>query len=375
MAILIFILAISLLVIVHELGHFLVACWRGVRVEEFGFGYPPKLIKLFTWRGTKFTLNAIPFGGFVRMKGEDYDPSRLPAPQHAPSDAFYAKSAPSRLAVILAGPIANILFGMLAFSVVFGVVGIPKFLEDRPRIEAVAPGSPAEQAGIAADYEIVGFRLFDDFVETNTIDEVVDFVKVNQGREVTVLMVGPCVGFSCPEISTEKQLYLRPEAETPDKEGSMGVIFSDFFFEKGPWYKQIINGIAYGVQEALALGVIIVIAVADLFRDLLTSGTIPTGVAGPVGIVHQASRSNLLTRGWAPLAEFTGMLSINLGVMNLLPIPALDGGRVLFILLEKIVGKKRIQNIEGYVHYGGFLLLLSLIVLISFRDVVNIFQS
>ncbi len=373
MTILIFILIISFLVFIHELGHYLVARRHGVRVKEFGIGYPPRIKRLFTWKGTAFTINAIPFGGFVKLEGEDYDPQN-PPDKPSPT-AFYAKPPKSRIAIMVAGSLANILFGMAAFSMVFGVLGIPRFLEGRPRIEQVAPGSPAAEAGLTADQEILGFRLREEFVETPLIDDVVEFVDLNRGETVTVVTTGACQGYECPEIAHEAELTLRTESETPAGEGSMGVVFSDFFLEKGPWATRIWQGIVYGVREALALGVLIVVAVVDLFKQIFTAGTVPAGVAGPVGIVHQASQTSLLSRGWAPLLEFSGMLSINLGVMNLLPIPALDGGRVLFVMLEKIFGRKRIQAIEGYVHYGGFLLLLGLIILISFKDIWQIFQS
>lgn len=374
MAVIIFILLLSLLVIIHELGHFFVARWRGVAIEEFGFGYPPKLIKLFRWKGTDFTLNAIPFGGFVRLEGEEFDQSEKASKLKPPSTAFYTKSAFSRIAVIAAGPIANFLYGIVAFSIVFGIVGVPRSLEDRPRIEAVAPGSPAEMAGIQAEYEVVGFQLADELIATPKVADVVKFTQLNRGQSVTMLVSGPCTGLTCPETRAEKQLTIRSEAETPAGQGSIGLVFADFIFETGPWHLRLVRGIGYGVQEALTLGVIIITAVWGLLRDLILSGQVPTDVAGPVGIVHQASEYGLLSRGFLPMLEFSGMLSINLGIMNALPIPALDGGRILFVLLEKVIGKKRIQSIEGYAHYGGFILLIGLIILISVRDVAQIFR-
>jgi regulator of sigma E protease len=375
MTVLLFILILSLLVVVHELGHFLLARRAGVKVQEFGFGYPPLIKKLFTWRGTKFTLNAIPFGGFVRLEGEEFDPQLDPPTKQANPNAFYNKSALARIAVVAAGPLANILFAIVAFSFVFGVMGVPQSLDNRPRINEVAIDSPAQQAGLIAQTEIIGFRLFDDLILTPTTQEVVEFVQLNQGQEVGIIFTGPCAGLVCPETQTEESIYLRTEAETPAGEGAMGVIFADFFLQTGPWYIQLINGVWYGFKEAFTLGVLIVTAIIDLFRSLFAAGGLPVEIAGPVGIVHQASRSTILSRGWAPLVEFSGILSINLGIMNLLPIPALDGGRILFVLLEKIVGKRRIQNIEGYAHYAGFILLVGLIILVSLRDVANIFQT
>ncbi|OGJ37828.1 MAG: hypothetical protein A2383_01940 [Candidatus Pacebacteria bacterium RIFOXYB1_FULL_39_46] len=374
MTVLIFILILSLLVVIHELGHFLVARKQGVKVQEFGFGYPPRLKKLFIWQGAHFTLNAIPFGGFVKLEGEDVNPSENDA-QTANPKAFYAKSAWARTAIIFAGPLANILYAVLAFCIVFGIMGVPHFLNGRPRIETVAVNSPAEKAGLQAQSEIIGFKLFGDLVLTETTKAVIEFVQQNQGQEVQIIFTDSCEGLVCSDTQIENPIYLRSEAESPAGEGAIGVVFADFFLEKGSWHSQLINGVWYGIRQSVALGILIVGAVVDLFRDLLTAGTVPTGLTGPVGIVHQASSSKILTSGWAPLLEFSGILSINLGIMNLLPIPALDGGRILFILLEKIVGKKRIQQIEGAAHYAGFLLLVGLIILVSFRDIAQIFQS
>lgn len=372
MAVIIFILLLSGLVIIHELGHFLVARWRGVKVKEFGFGYPPRLFRLGKWRGTQFSFNAIPFGGFVRLEGEEYDSSDT-AKQPAPG-AFYAQPAWSRLAVIIAGPLANLLYGLLIFSIVFSIVGIPRSLEARPRIETVSPGSPAAVAGLVAGQEVIGFNVDEQFTTTPKITDVVDFVAAHPGETVTMTLTEVCAGLICPSERVERELLIRTPENTPSGEGSIGIIFADFYFETGPWPSRLVKGIVYGCQEAIALGWLIVEAVGQLFKDLIARGRVPTEIAGPIGIVDQASRNNLLTQGWLPLLQFSGLLSINLGIMNLLPIPALDGGRVLFILLEKIVGKRRIQSIEGYAHYGGFIILLGLIILVSLRDVAQLFR-
>ncbi|HEX9817793.1 MAG TPA: M50 family metallopeptidase, partial [Patescibacteria group bacterium] len=334
---------------------------------------PPLLAKLFSWRGTKFTLNAIPFGGFVKLEGEEYQPSDTNASQ-VPG-AFYAKSAWARVAVIFAGPLANILLAILAFSIVFGIMGVPQSLANRPRINLVAPDSPAAKAGLSPNDEIIGFKLFTDEVTTTNIDQVVEFIELNRGQEVSIIFSGPCEGVVCPQERQEAIVYLRTADETPVAEGSMGVAFADFYLQTGVWYDQLWRGIIYGLKEAMTLGILITSAVMKLFYELFTVGKVPLGIAGPVGIVHQASRSQLLQSGWAPLLEFAGILSINLGIMNLLPIPALDGGRILLVLMEKVVGKKRIQNIEGWVNYAGFLLLIGLIVIVSVRDIAQIFQT
>lgn len=373
MTILLFILVLSALVLIHELGHFLVARWRRVPVQEFGLGYPPRLMTLFTWKKTKFTLNAVPFGGFIRLQGEE--PAEENSETPAAMDDFSVQPAWSRLAVIAAGPVANILFGVVAFSIVFGLVGVPRSLDGRPRIEAVMPDSPAAQAGLQPGDEIIGFEGSDGFVSIDQATAVSEFAQTHSGQEVTIVFTGPCVGATCPEETREASLYIRSAEETPEGDGPMGVVFTPFYFETSPWPQQLIQGIQHGIREALYLSALIGWALVNLFRDIFTGGGVPEGIAGPVGIVHQASQANLLTRGWLPLLEFAGLLSINLGIMNLLPIPALDGGRILFILLEKLLGAQRVRRIEGHAHYGGFIALIALILWISFRDVLRIFQT
>lgn len=372
MTTLIFILILSFLVIIHELGHFLIAKKNGVKVHEFGLGYPPKIAKLFRWKGTNFTLNSIPFGGFVHLEGENVDPEEGEDKKN--KGAFYNKSARSRLAIIFAGPLFNIIYALLIFSVVFSVMGIPRSLEGRARIDEIAKDSPAEKAGVEANYEVIGFRLFEDDINTPKIKDVIEFTKVNYGETVTIKLQGPCDQGVCQEKVTEKEVYIRPEEEIPAGQGAMGVVFSDFYLEKKPWYIQPFLGMWYGLQEATAIAVLILFALVDLFRDLFTGAGVPEGLAGPVGIVHQASSNNLLEQGWLSVLGFSGMLSLNLGIMNILPIPALDGGRMFFIFLEKFIGKERVRKFENSANLGGFILMLGLIIMISIRDIWRIFQ-
>jgi len=373
MTALVFILILSFLVVIHELGHFFMARRYGVKVHEFGFGYPPKVFRLFRWKGTDFTFNWIPFGGFVKLDGEEFDPEK---DEQKPKDpeAFYNKSAQARFAVIFAGPLVNILYALFVFSCVFSVMGIPTSLEGRARIGEVMPGSPAEKAGLTVDSEIVGFRLFSDEIATPKVEDVIHFTKMNQGKTVTIKLVGPCNQDACAEMLTEKEIYIRSEAEIPAGQGSMGIGFSDYYFAKAPWYLRPFQGMWYGLKEALQMGALIVMSLVTLFRDVFSGSGVMVELAGPVGIVHQASASNLLAQGWLTVFGFSGMLSLNLGIMNVLPIPALDGGRIFFIFLEKFIGKQRVQRFEGSANFVGFVLLLGLIITLSVRDVTRILQ-
>jgi len=372
MTIFVFILILSFLVIIHEFGHFWVARKNGVKVHEFGFGYPPKVIKLFSWRGTDFTLNWIPFGGFVNLEGENFDPETGEDKKN--NSAFYNKSAKARLAIIFAGPLFNIVYALAIFSLVFGIMGVPRDLAGRARIAEVAPDSPAAQAGLTENFEIVGFKLFNEEVKTSTISQVIDFIKVNQGQTVTIRLQGPCEQATCAENFLEKDIYLRTESEIPAGQGAMGVAFADYYLEKKPWYLQPFIAIWYGLQEASSVAVLIFLALVDLFKEIITGQGVPEGLAGPVGIVHQASSAGLVEQGLLPILGFSGMLSLNLGIMNILPIPALDGGRMFFIFLEKFIGKEKVRKFEGTANLSGFIILLGLIIMISIRDVWRIFQ-
>ncbi len=367
MEILIFALILSFLVVIHELGHFFAAKWSKVTVEEFGIGYPPRAIKLFSWLGTEFTLNWIPFGGFVRMAGEE---------QHSASGKNVGEfvDAPlwRRLVIILAGATVNFLFGVLAFTIIFSNMGIPVPLETA-RIGSVAPDSPAGQAQIPAEVEIIGLRSAEAEVSVATPTDVVSFIQANQGKTITMITTGTCSGLECQESAQEYSVYIRTAEETPEGQGSLGIVFQPAAFEKYPFWQMPLRSAEYGLRQAVYLGEQILGALRQLVVDVFTTGSMPAELAGPVGIVHQAQQSNIFSQGWQVLLSFAAVLSINLAIMNVLPIPPLDGGRAVFILLELVFTKKQLSTIEHYLNYGGYIILLALIILVTFRDVVRVF--
>lgn len=376
LSILIFILVLSFLVIIHELGHFIVARLMKIKVEEFGLGYPPLALKLFRKWGSDFTLNWIPFGGFVRMEGEDASDNvtlakKVTAKELQQDGPFYEKSVGARLAVILAGATVNFVFGILAFSTVFSLIGIPR-QPSKAVIAEVKPDSPAAAVGLQPQMAIIGIVSDEGRAEIKTYQDVVNQVKAHQGEVVTLQLQGPCQQDTCPENFLEQEVRLRTEAETPAGGGALGVSFDNEYLTFYPWYEMPFRGAWFGIQQAVLLGWAILQALGGMVSDLVTKGIVPAEVAGPVGIVHQASASGVLTQGILSVILFAGMLSINLAIMNVLPIPALDGGRAVFILLEVVLGKKRIQKIEGYANYGGYALLLGLIILVTARDIFKI---
>lgn len=384
--IIVFTVILSFLVLIHELGHYLAALWAGVKVEEFGLGYPPRAITLFTYKGTPFTLNWVPFGGFVRMQGEDALQDEIEKNESSakntkkkatktkpPSeDALYQKSAWKRLVIILAGVVVNFVFGAIAFAIVYSFQGIPTPI-NQARIAAVAPDSPAELAELPTGVNIIAVGVGEDRQAVSTNEEVIERVSALRGETVTLVTTGECRGLTCQESAQEFEAYVRTEAETPEAEGALGVAFAQEAFVHYPWYEQIVRGMVIGVIQAVLFGGFILVALGNVLVQLIGAGQVPADIAGPVGIVHQAQQQELFSAGPVMLLNFTGLLSVNLAIMNLLPIPALDGGRALFIMLEKVVGKRRVQLVEGYANYGGFLVLIGLILLITARDIWRIF--
>ena len=164
------------------------------------------------------------------------------------------------------------------------------------------------------------------------------------------------------------------DSEIPTGEGSMGVAFADYYLEKRAWYIQPFMAIWYGLQETAGISLMILAALVDLIKQIFSGNGVPAGLAGPVGIVHQATNAGLVEQGLLSILSFSGMLSLNLGIMNVLPIPALDGGRMFFILLEKFIGKAKVRKFEGTANLSGFIILLGLIIMISIRDIWQLFQ-
>lgn len=362
MPVVIFILVLSFLIVIHELGHFLAARGAGIKVEEFGLGYPPRAATLFTWKKTIFSLNWIPFGGFVRIEGED-----------EPAGKFKSYAARKQLLVVVAGAVVNFLFGIIAFAIVFSLTGIPQPL-NQPRISQVSINSPAAEAGLKSQTNIKAFELADERTKTDSSQAVIEFVEAHRGQEVTVVTTGSCQALNCESTEQSFELYLRTEAETPDDQGSMGVVFQSFIMRHYPWYQMPFRGTWYGLQQAVWFGQMILSSLGQLLTDLVSLRALPQELAGPIGIVHQASSQGIFAEGPLAVLSFAGMLSINLAVLNLLPIPALDGGRACFILIGQVIDKSKLEKIERWANHGGYIFLLGLLALVTIRDVIKLFD-
>jgi regulator of sigma E protease len=338
MTLLIVILGLSFLILIHELGHFLAAKSFGLLVEEFGFGFPPRLFAKKIGE-TVYSLNLLPFGGFVKIYGEYKadDAAHL-------KRAFFAQKIWKKIAVILAGVLMNFLLGWFIISSVF-MIGVPSGLA----ITEVFDGSPAAAAGLLKGDQILNFSSADDFVK---------FVQENKGREIVL---------NLKRSGKELKVNITPRLEPPGGQGALGVGFMAVGLERQPFFASILEGFKASVSAVAA----IFIGLFQLILALFTKGQLLAGVVGPVGIFGVAGEAAGL--GLTYFLQFIALISLNLFALNILPFPALDGGRFLFILFEKIKGSPLSPQFERSVNAAGFLLLLLLMIALTARDIGRLF--
>lgn len=358
--ILLFITILSILVFVHEFGHFVTAKRAGMKVEEFGFGFPPRLFGIKKGE-TIYSINWIPFGGFVKIFGENgedkYDPR-----------SFASKKAGARSIVIIAGVLMNILFAML-FLAIGNWVGIRVGLIDQAQLDRatdvkvqiiqVATGSPAEKAGLRVLDEIIGLSKSGEITEIKTVEQVQDFINQNLGQEIKLLTRS---GDRIREVS------LVPRIKPPEGEGAIGISLSATGVVRYPWY----TAISRGVMDSIFILQHTVIGYAKIIKNAITEGRPGAELSGPVGIAIITGQAARL--GFTYLMQFTALISLNLAVLNIIPFPALDGGRLLFIGIEKLRrGKPVPQKLEAAINSVGFMLLILLMFFITAKDISKLF--
>jgi len=331
-----------LLVMAHECGHFFTARAAGVRVEEFGLFFPPRLFGIK--RGeTLYSINAVPLGGFVKMAGEE-DPN-VPG-------SLASKSHLVRVVVLASGSIMNAILPILLFAIAFMIphsVASGKVL-----VEEVAPGSPAAQAGIEAGDTIL--MINDDKV--HNIGDVQRSIQLELGQEIDMLVEH--------SDSSRETYQVMTRWRPPEGEGATGV--------KVRLTDAEVISESYPFWEAIPMGVEECIETYVLFKNVIIGmiiGTVPAVVAGPVGIAEitgEAARA-----GFSYLLQFAAFFSINLAIINIFPLPALDGGRIAFVVLEWLRRGKRVSpRIEGIVHTAGFFALIAAMVAITYQDIIRI---
>ncbi len=358
-----FIVIFSLLILVHEWGHFISARIFGVKVDEFGLGLPPKAKKLFVdKKKTEYTLNWLPLGGFVRMKGEEGGSSKLLKEK----DSFAAKKVWQRIVIVCAGVAMNLLSGFILLAIVFGIgTTVLSPIEEVDTV--IAENSDAEFVSVqplgilvneiiaekpAASSELKAFDFIaavNGKIFTNA-EEFQNLLKSHTGKEVTLSLI-------------RRKHHLEIPI-TPNAEGEIGIAITGPFTAIQLRYP-FLNAVEEAGKETWRLTVLIVDAIGGLFGSLL-HGHLPDGIGGPVAIAKETfyRASSILA-----LLNFAALLSITLAVFNILPIPALDGGRLVFLIFEGIFRKRPSQEWEGKIHMVGYVLLLTLLVIISWQDI------
>ena len=333
MDLIIFVVALSVLVLVHEWGHFVAARKTGVKVEEFGLGLPPKIIGKKI-RGTIYSLNWLPIGGFCKLYGEDGDGKG--------GEAFNHKKPWQKLIIVMGGVLMNLVLAITIFTMVYMILGVPKEM-DKVKIVAVVKDSPADKVGLKENDWVnkVGN------VEIKTPNQLTDEVAKYKGKKVNLI------------IDENKIVNIEVRENPPEGEGSMGVAISNMEMVKVPWYR-FYEGIGAGFEEAYYWGKIIANGVGKMVGGLFV-GQVPKDVSGPIGMYEATSAINK-NQGILAVIHFFGIVSVNLAIVNILPFPALDGGRIIFVLYEMLTKRKANQKVEAVVNNLGMIILLALIV-------------
>jgi regulator of sigma E protease len=351
LTIVVFVLILGLLVYVHEFGHFITARMMKMKVEEFGFGFPPRLLKLFEKNGTTYTLNWIPIGGFVKIKGESGE-------QADDEDSFAHKKIWQRLVVLVAGVSMNVILAWLLLSIGFGI-GLPQVVDENnqaaysnPQIQVISveEGSAAAAAGLKMGDTIKSL----DGLSFSKIKDFQEYVFANPDREIKVEVVRGKDDFT---VSVEPTKMKDSETEV------LGVGLVRTAIVSYPWYQALWQGAKSTVFTIIGT----LMAFGAIIKNWLISGESAAQIAGPIGIAVMTGQ--VVNLGFIYVLQFAALLSINLAIINILPLPALDGGRVLFLFIEKIRRRPVSEKIEAVVHNIGFFLLMLLLLVVTFKDI------
>lgn len=357
MSLLLFFAILSLLIFVHEAGHFFMAKRAGIRVLEFGFGYPPRVIGRKIGE-TVYSINLLPIGGFVRLYGEEKEDINHLKKQKAGEGferfAFFTQPKRVRAAVLTAGVVMNFILGVILFSGLYTMLGIPT-QSDQVVIIGIAPESPASAT----------FKLGDEMfsVAGVPIQSTSDFKKVVDERR------GQEVMFEIIRQDSLITVQAVPRLNPPEKEGALGVVISPKVeLKRFPIWQMPFRGAWFGLGEALGWGRNIIQGLGSILVALV-SGEVPKDIGGPFEIYFIVSE--VAQAGIVPLVQLVAVLSVNLAIVNLLPIPALDGGRLLFIGIEAVSGRKLSPRAERLTHAVGMAFLLALMLAITVQDILR----
>ncbi|KUO52288.1 MAG: hypothetical protein APF76_04435 [Desulfitibacter sp. BRH_c19] len=330
------IIIFGILILVHELGHFILAKATGIRVEEFAIGMGPKLLGIKHGE-TDYSLRLLPIGGYNKMSGMESE-------QENDEKGFNKKTVLQRMMVISAGSLMNFLLAIVLFVLVFSFIGVPA---NSNIIGDTIAGFPAEQAGLQEGDQLTAI----DGEPVNDWVELTQIIQNNPERPLTIT------------INRDNELSEVTITPQKDPETGLGLIgIRDSLMTYDVW-----SGLKLGAERAVSILVLIVSSLVQII-----TGQAPAEVAGPVGIVQMIGE--VAQYGIGTVFNFAALLSLNLGLINLLPIPALDGSRLVFLAIEGVRGKPISPERENFVHLIGFTLLILLMILITYQDIIRIFN-
>lgn len=341
------------MVMIHELGHYMVAKWIGVKVIEFSFGFGPKIVG-YQGKDTLYALRLIPLGGFVKLHGMDAEVDAngkaVIAPTHD-AQSFMNKPVWQRMSVIVAGPIMNFVLAIILFVGVFAYLGIPS-PGNTNMIGSLVPDKPAATAGIQPGDKIIAING-EPTLDWTRLTEVIH-AKPDQVLSLTV------------ERDNGKQLQtlsVKTEKDAPTGHGMIGIAPEVIYT-----HASILQSTRFGLERTLDFTKFVMVTLVQM-----VTGKIPADVGGPVMIAQVIGEG--AQQGLANLLSLTGVLSIQLGLINLFPIPALDGSRLIFLLIEGVRGKPLNPEKENMIHLVGFVLLMALMIAVTYKDVLRLFNK
>ncbi len=347
------VIGLSVLILGHEAGHFFAAKLFGLKVDEFGIGFPPRMVAK-KFGETEYSINWLPFGGFVRISGErgefegispeegagGKNDAQVPMIEAEKARLFYNQPAWKKSVIVLAGVFMNFILGWLLIAVVF-MVGVPQTLV----ISATQAGSPAAAVGIQSGDVVKGYTDSQSFI---------NYINANKGQQIPVTI-----------IRNDKDITytVTPRVNAPADQGALGVALEEGGAARENFFKALWDGL----QDAAIISWLTLQAFYELIKQIFVHASIPADVVGPVGIFGIAEETGRI--GLAYLLQFLGIISINLMIVNCIPFPALDGGRFLVVLVEKIKGSAMPYKVEAWINGIGFALLLTLMVVLTVRDI------
>ncbi len=363
MTVVLFIVILAVLVFVHELGHFSLAKLFGIRVDEFALGFPPRIISKKIGE-TLYALNIVPFGGYVKIFGEEAIDVLPDSPDRARS--FIAKNRAVQALVLLGGILMNIIFAWVLLSLVF-MTGAPVSTEqyvgahlenERLLIVDVLPLSPADVAGIKAGDAILNMSASsDDRLSSVSIKNVQEFIAAHESKTLTI---------NLKRSGQDLSLEVTPKKGVVSAVAGIGISMDQVGTLKLPFFSALWEG----GKRTIDLFLVIAQAIGVFLYQVVTGHADFSQVSGPVGIAVMVGSATSL--GFFYLISFTAIISLNLAVINVIPFPALDGGRLFFVLIEALIRRPLPPKVTRTLNAVGFGLLLLLLVLITYKDIVHL---